>query len=327
MSEAVGTTGIGSWPGDRVPDAVRQVLELWDLPFLPELPGRGPAAEMVGRSLALLPEPSFELGRSGWRVSGRPGRDQRRAAALLRADLDQLAEAAAGYTGRLVVSLAGPWTLMSCVDLPRGGKVLGDPGARRDLVVATTEAVDELVGTVARLVPGAEVCAKLDEPALGAVLAGSVPTESGLYRHPPLPVDEVRAGLRELVARRPELVVHSCAPVPVGLLSQCRVATVALDAALAGSLTCTEVGEHLDRGGSLWLGIVPTGPGAAVPSVAEVTARTLAWLRPLELGERLLGRLWLTPACGLAGFSVPDAQAVAQVLRQAAKAVTDSLAG
>ncbi len=307
--------------------AAGEALELWDLPFLPELPQRGPAAQMLGRSLALLPEPAFELSRTGWRVSGRPGQDQRRAAALLRNDLDQLAEAAQGYTGPLVVSLAGPWTLMSCVDLRRGGRILGDPGARRDLVAGLGEALTSLVTMITRLLPEVEVRAKLDEPALGSVLAGAVPTESGLYRHPPLPVDEIRSGLRDLVARQPELVVHSCAAAPVELLSQCQVTTIALDAAQVGASARDELAGHLDRGGSVWWGVVPTGPGAVVPTVAEVVARTQAWLRPLDMGERLLGHLWLTPACGLAGFTEPDARAVATVLRQSAQEVTGLLVG
>ena len=48
-------TGMGSMPGTDVVQTCRMVFgELPDLPFLPELPGRGPGADMTGRAAALL---------------------------------------------------------------------------------------------------------------------------------------------------------------------------------------------------------------------------------------------------------------------------------
>ncbi|HLU99678.1 MAG TPA: methionine synthase, partial [Acidobacteriota bacterium] len=44
-------TGIGSWPGTDPGEAIRTILgELPHLPHLPELPGRGPGADMIGRT-------------------------------------------------------------------------------------------------------------------------------------------------------------------------------------------------------------------------------------------------------------------------------------
>ena len=61
-------TGIGSLPGDDPRDAVATVLgELPELPFLPELPGRGAGAEMIGRGAILLAELPVEIVPSGWR--------------------------------------------------------------------------------------------------------------------------------------------------------------------------------------------------------------------------------------------------------------------
>ena len=72
-------------------EAVATVLgELPQLPHLPELPGRGPGADLVGRTAALLVDLHVDLQPSGWRLVDRPGMDERRARAYLGEDLDEL---------------------------------------------------------------------------------------------------------------------------------------------------------------------------------------------------------------------------------------------
>ena len=84
-------------------DALGQVRELLDgqLPYLPELPERGPGADLIGRTAGLLVELPVDLQPVGWRLVDRPGRDAQRTAAFLREDLDELAEAFDGHTGPL----------------------------------------------------------------------------------------------------------------------------------------------------------------------------------------------------------------------------------
>lgn len=51
-------TGIGSWPGTDIREALRVVRDLLaeapegvtTMPYLPELPARGPGTDLVGRS-------------------------------------------------------------------------------------------------------------------------------------------------------------------------------------------------------------------------------------------------------------------------------------
>ncbi|HQR27969.1 MAG TPA: methionine synthase, partial [Nocardioides sp.] len=69
-------TGIGSMPGTDARDlaeAVRVVLgELSGppgLPYLPELPGRGPAGGPTGRTLALVAGLGADLQPAGWRLT------------------------------------------------------------------------------------------------------------------------------------------------------------------------------------------------------------------------------------------------------------------
>lgn len=320
-------TGIGSWPGTSIDEAVRQTVDLWPVPYLPELPARGPGAEMIGRALGHL-DIAVERGTSRWRVAATPGRDQRRARSLLRDDLDVLAETLAGYEGPLKISLAGPYTLLASVDLARGEAMVSDAGARRELVQAHASALDDLVRRLLSLVPGATPVVQLDEPALGAVADGTLRSSSGMRRYAAVDAEEygrayrVLSGLVQEVSGQP-LVVHSCAPAPWRTLVDAGVGVAAIDADLPGDVDV--LAEHVDRGGDLWLGIVPTGPGAATPTVDEVVRRTLDWLRPLELGRRLEGHLTLTPACGLAAFAPGAAVAVARTLTDAADLVAEAL--
>ena len=70
-------SGVGSHPGDDQRDfdeAVRIVLgEVPDLAYLPEVPGRGAHADMVGRTAGLLSGLAADLQPAGWRLPTRPG--------------------------------------------------------------------------------------------------------------------------------------------------------------------------------------------------------------------------------------------------------------
>jgi hypothetical protein len=48
--------------------------ELPDFPYLPELPARGPGADLAGRTAALLIDMPVETTPGGWRIAERPGR-------------------------------------------------------------------------------------------------------------------------------------------------------------------------------------------------------------------------------------------------------------
>ena len=93
-------TGIGSMPGTDVGQTCRMVFgELPDLPYLPELPGRGPGADMTGRAAALLVSMPVEITTRGWKLAVTPGRETSLAAGYWSQDLDTLEEVADGFTG------------------------------------------------------------------------------------------------------------------------------------------------------------------------------------------------------------------------------------
>ncbi len=67
-------SGVGSWPGESPREAVRAVRDLLGdgVPHLPELPGRGVGADMIGRAASLLEGLHVETQPFGWRLVDRP---------------------------------------------------------------------------------------------------------------------------------------------------------------------------------------------------------------------------------------------------------------
>src|SRR5260370_4974575 len=176
-------TGVGSMPGTDPAEVLRIVLgELPDLPFLPELPARGPGADMVGRTAALLVDMPVETAPSGWRLTDAEGRDLRRARGFLGHDLDALEEIAAGYQGPFKVHVCGPWTLAASIELASHHPALAAPGATRDLTGSLAEGVAAHVADVAKRLPGARILLQLHEPALPAVPPGAAPPPAGQSR-------------------------------------------------------------------------------------------------------------------------------------------------
>ncbi|MDX6325440.1 MAG: hypothetical protein QOK15_1794 [Nocardioidaceae bacterium] len=309
-------SGVGSHPGSdqaAYDEALRLVLgELPDLPYVPEVPGRGAPAGMTGRSLALLSGLAADLQPAGWRLSGAAGIDHRRAVSLLARDLDALEEQTQDYAGRFKTQVAGPWTLAATVERPRGDRVLADVGARRDLAQSFAEGLRGHVTELRRRVPGATWVVQIDEPSLPAVLSGAVPTASGLHRHravdPQTAAEALGWVLDAVRSAEAEPVVHCCADdVPLELLAGLGgAATIApgisldLDRLKAGQYD--QVAEALEAGRRVLLGVVPAVRPAGSsdePDARSVTERVERLLDLLGLAPT--PDLVLTPACGLAG--------------------------
>jgi hypothetical protein len=301
-------TGVGSLPGTDVREAVGIILdELPDLPHIPELPARGPGADLIGRGAGLMVELPVELYAARWRVTSRPGRDLRRARDLLERDLDAVTELADGYTGRFKLQACGPWTLAASVELAGGGPMLRDRGAVRDLVASLAEGLRRHVDQVAARLPGAQLLLQLDEPSMAAVLTGQVPTESGFGTLPAVEPSAVRQALTDVIESLPvPVLVHCCAPdVPIELIRESGAAGIGLDLALVKDLDA--LGEALDAGVAIYAGAVATGPpptGQAPPS-AEIADRVRETWRHIGFPlSTTAGQVVVTPACGLAG--APD---------------------
>ncbi|WP_433130263.1 methionine synthase [Micromonospora sp. CA-240977] len=320
-------TGIGSLPGTDIGEAQRVVLgELPDLPHLPELPARGPGADMIGRSAGLLVELPVEVYAGRWRVAPRPGRDLRRAADLMERDLDQLAEQAEEYAGPIKLQAAGPLTLAASLELPIGGRLLRDPGAVRDLTGSLAEGLRAHVAAVTRRLPRASVLLQLDEPSLPTVLAGRVPTESGLGAYRAVDPVDAAALLRSVVdAVGVPTLVHCCAPdVPLELIRSTGAVAVALDLDLVTKLD--PLGEALDAGLGLLAGAASTRPPSAggAPTSAQIADRVRqVWDRLGFPRRQLAEQVVVTPACGLAGATPEYARAVLAACRDAGRRLAE----
>ncbi|MFE9422739.1 methionine synthase [Kitasatospora sp. NPDC006697] len=321
-------TGVGSMPGTDAREAARtSVGALEQLPFLPELPARGPGADMIGRSAGMLAELFAEVQPSGWRFADRPGRDTRRAHSWLGEDLDALEEFTQGHTGALKVQAVGPWTLAASVELKHGEKALADAGACRDIAGSLAEGLRRHVAEVRKRVPGAEVVLQLDEPSLPAVLSGSVKTASGFQRLRSVDRQVAEEALRELVRSLDlPVIVHCCAPgVPIPLLRRAGVAGVSLDFGLLTEREDEVIGEAVEAGTALLAGVVPSvDPEKAFDPAGVVGGVRTLWRR-LGLGPELLGsRVLVTPTCGLAGASPAYARAALVGSAKGAQSLVDN---
>ncbi|MCU0296018.1 MAG: hypothetical protein MUD05_08185 [Candidatus Nanopelagicales bacterium] len=278
LNAPVTLTGIGSVPGTAVGDWPARISDqLPELPHVPELPQRGPGADMIGRTLGLLSQmaPDFTASTTvtGWELTPAQ-RDMRRARSLLGEDLDAVEASWAGHRGLAKQQLAGPYTLAANVER-KGRRLLADPGLVRELVEAWRLMADQHRSDLQRRVT-AQWLLQMDEPSLPAVIAGTVKTVSGFSVYPALPVDlELWADL-----------VHCCAPgVP---LSRVRgIAGWLFDLSQHTSGDDEALAELSTVGTSLGFGVSP-GPGS-VRGVLDFFDRT--GLAP--------DRILITPPCGM----------------------------
>ncbi|MEU5899333.1 methionine synthase [Streptomyces venezuelae] len=329
-------TGIGSMPGGDAREAAKTVTGSFEspgqgMPYLAELPARGPGADMIGRTAGLLVDLYARVEPSGWRVGDRPGRDTRRARAWLGEDLDALEEFTQGYQGPLKVQAVGPWTLAAALELRNGEAALSDPGACRDLAGSLAEGLRAHLADVRRRVPGAQVVLQLDEPSLIAVLRGQVKTASEYRTHRAVDRQLVESTLRDVLAVHGEgegggaTVVHSCAPdVPFALLRRAGADAISFDFDLLTERDDEAIGEAVEGGTRLFAGVVPGVDGRLSDPAGSVMGVRTLWrrlgLNPGTLAETVV----VTPSCGLAGASPAYARAALAHCVRAARSLADN---
>jgi Cobalamin-independent synthase, Catalytic domain len=332
---AASATGVGSLPGTDPVEAQRLIFgELPDLPHLAELPGRGPGADLTGRTAALLVDMPVELTSAGWRFTARPGRDLRRALGFLSADLDALEEVSGGYAGPLKIQVCGPWTLAATIELIRSqDPALADPGAVADLTASLAEGLAAHVAEVRNRVPGARIVVQLDEPGLPAVMAGNVPTASRLNRLPVPESSDLEAGLGSIISAAGAFtLVHCCAlSVPFGIIKGAGADGVGCDLGTLEQTGEDGLAEAVEAGLGIVAGVVPaTGTqGAPEPPAADRAARAvtalwqrLGWPVARDGGAGpggMTAQVVLAPACGMAGATPGYARAAMARCREAAR--------
>jgi methionine synthase II (cobalamin-independent) len=332
VSDFAGATGIGSWPGTSARDAAEIVVgELHRLPHLVELPARGIGADLVGRAGALLVDITIDTVPRGYRVAAGRSAVTRRAASLLAEDVDALEEAwekagLRGLTDRTVkVQAPGPITLSAQLELSNGHRAITDPGAVRDLARSLAEGVAAHRAEVARRLE-CPVVVQFDEPSLPAALAGRLTGVTGLSAvHP---VDEAVAAALfddcvEVVGG--EVALHSCASgLPWPLLQRSTFSALSFDLSTLTADSLDGVGEFVESGRTVMLGVVPVTAPDRRPSEEEVARSVVELTDRLGFPRDVLpGRIGVTPSCGMAGATEQWARTAIELTQKAADAIAD----
>lgn len=315
---------MGSYPGTDAAVTAGNVFGELPLPHLPELPGRGPGADMVGRGAAFLVELPVHLQPSGWRFADRPGVDLRRAHDYLKRDLDLLEER--DPEGPVKLQVCGPWTLAASIELPAGERVLRDAGAVRDLVDSLADGVREHVAEVRRRIPRAEILLQVDEPLLPAVLAARIPTASGFRTLRSVAAPVVQEGLRKVLAAADAFpIVHCCArDVPFQVLLGAGARGLSVEPSAIPVKGDEVIGEAIEDGVAFFFGVIPgvdaplPDPARSVQPVRELWRRL--GIRPDSLARQVV----VTPACGLAGASPRYARQALEHCVKAARSLSEN---
>ncbi len=287
MSVFAAATGIGSWPGSSPREAAEIVIgELHTLPHLVELPARGVGADMIGRAGALLVDIGIDTVPRGYRIASGRSAVVRRAASLLDEDIDALEEAwekagLRGGTRTVKVQAPGPITLAAQLELPGGHRAITDSGAVRDLAGSLAEGVAAHRAQLERRLE-TPVVVQFDEPSLPAALEGRLTGVTSLT--PVHPVDEsVAIGLLDdcVAIVGAEVVLHSCAAeLPWKALQRSAIHAVSVDVSTLTAADLDGMGEFVDSGRTVMLGVVATTAPTVRPSAEEIAKAAVGCHRP-----------------------------------------------
>jgi methionine synthase II (cobalamin-independent) len=331
VSVFAAATGIGSWPGSSPREAAEIVVgELHRLVHLVELPARGVGADLIGRAGALLVDIGIDTVPRGYRIASGRGAVVRRATSLLDEDIDALEEAwekagLRGGTRTVKVQAPGPITLAAHLELPGGHRAITDAGAMRDLAASLAEGVAVHRAQVARRLDTA-VVVQFDEPSLPAALEGRLTGVTSLT--PVHPVDEsVAIALLDdcVAAVGAEVALHSCASgLPWKALQRSNIQAVSVDVSTLTAADLDGLGEFVDSGRDVLLGVVPATTPATRPSAEEIAKAAVAITDRLGFPRSVLReRIGITPACGLAGATAQWARTAIELGQKAADAFAD----
>ncbi|MGV0851177.1 methionine synthase [Mycolicibacterium phlei] len=331
MSVFAAATGIGSWPGTSPRDAAEVIVgELHQLPHLAELPARGVGADTIGRAGALLVDITIDTVPRGYRVAAGRTAVTRRAHSLLDEDLDVLEEAweKAGLRGggrTVKVQAPGPITLAAQLELHNGHRAITDAGAVRDLTTSLAEGVAAHRAQLARRLDAA-VVVQFDEPLLPAALEGRLTGVTSLT--PVHPVDEtVAIGLIDECVDTVggEVALHSCAAgLPWKMVQRSAIDAVSVDVATLAAADLDGIGEFVEAGRTVLLGVVATTAPQARPSAEEIATAAVSVTDRLGFARSVLrDRIGITPACGLAGADAEWARRAIELAQKAADAFAE----
>ena len=286
-------TGVGSLPHTDPAEAVRFVVKTTDIPYLPQLPNRHSQESML---------PQWGAGIAGAGVSGTQ--------LAIGAGSGSPSEAFVGATAMLPAvrsdvvktQATGPVTLAAA--LRAGGAK--DDGLLDEVVVMLLDRINDHVAWVRRKTAARDVVVVLDEP----TLAGLDPAD------PVLPSSAVKAIEAVADGIDAEVGLHCCGDTDWGGVADIGLDWLSWDVSVLGAGFVNGVDRIAralgDETRLIW-GIVPTTTGPLPDSNVLVGRYGTAVANLVVAGaptEKLKSHAWFSPACGMAGLSVPDAEAV-----------------
>ncbi|HTI75177.1 MAG TPA: methionine synthase, partial [Mycobacterium sp.] len=251
----------------------------------------------------------------------------RRAASLLDEDIDALEEAwekagLRGGTRTVKVQAPGPITLAAQLELPGGHRAITDSGALRDLTGSLAEGMAAHRAQLERRLE-TPVVVQFDEPSLPAALEGRL---AGVTSMTPVhPVDEsVAMGLLDdcVAVVGTGVLLHSCAAgLPWKALQRSDIQAVSVDVSTLTAADLDGVGDFVESGRTVMLGVVATTAPASPPSAEEIAKAAVAVTDRLGFPRSVLReRIGITPTCGLAGATSQWARAAIELAQKAADA-------
>ncbi|MFO0723965.1 MAG: hypothetical protein U1E65_09300 [Myxococcota bacterium] len=328
---SLATTGVGSLPHKTVSAGLEQAFRV-DVPYLPQLPLRDPREFMLPQALEGMPgvvadeQGAVVLDVETWK-KGRAKYDDKLYLALEKDDLREFLPSAdylAAWEPFLArvrdearpvakIQLAGPMTLQWTLRTADGQI----PPAGALTHVSRTVLARALAMADALSIAGAAPMFFVDEPGLYA-----------FSRNQPghiVMLQELRILIMALKKRGARVGLHCCSDADWGALMGLGLDLLGIDARLS-LRSLLQAGEALvtfvSMGGRLALGVIPTSHRDEVVEPQALLADMQAELKSLEqyfptrsaIFETILGRSMLTPACGMAFLSEPEASSIAQQL-------------
>jgi hypothetical protein len=308
-------TGIGSLPHTEVETALRISFGR-EIPYLPELPALNPGELMLPSALEGLPglQGAGTIDLEAWR----PKRDRFSFAiedALSSKNLSAfepttracfrpfLTEVQQRRPRMAKVQIAGPATARWFAKTSTGEPASEVPELDQQIFRLLLARSLALVNAV-RLA-GAHPIIFLDEP-------GLISLDPANARHG-LVLQELKLMIHALQDAGAAVGIHCCGNTDWAVLLGLGLdilsfdARLSLDAILEEKAACR---DFLGAGSTFNVGLIPTDPGETYSVPELVDAIEVSFRATLPRVEGLLGRMILSPACGLGARSIPDADRI-----------------
>jgi methionine synthase II (cobalamin-independent) len=122
-----------------------------------------------------------------------------------------------------------------------------------------------------------------------------------------------------------EVALHSCATgLPWPLLQRSAVSALSVDVSTLTADSLDGVGEFVESGRTVLLGVVPVTAPATRPSAEEVARSVVDFTDRLGFPRNTLPRrIGVTPSCGLSGATPQWARAAIALIQKASDAIAD----